>query len=299
MAVFSSLWQVAFPPGGPYDAAGWVPRGTVAARVALFLALFASIWCLILGALKALCPKSQKLHGVERRVWALKGMILFHHATSAVWAVNVILGDPVLRQILTFQGGPDEARRMLVVHPGQATDSRALLVPYTVAYMLSDLLLFPCWAEDPETPLFVIHHLLSIFFWSEGLHYGYGQRYALYLICNELTGSFLVLRWMLSQAGMKASILYAVNGTFFTVLFLLVRVVPIAAIIRSTVLYFPLREPWRIDPPTVYTSCLQVSGSLAIFIPLALNAYWAKKVLKGYWQAARLFFQSVAKDRAD
>lgn len=289
MAALGGLWQVAFPEGGPYDAKGWVPRETVAARVGLFVALFLCVWCLLLLILKARHPSEAKLHGVGLSVWALKGMILVHHLISGAWALSIILGDSVLWKILSFRGGTDEARRMLVVYPEPGTESAALLVPFTVAYMTADLLLFPFWAKDSETPLFVFHHLFSMYFWSEGLRYDCGQRYALYLIGNELTGGFLVFRWMLSQAGMKSSMLYAVNGTIFTLAFIVVRVVPIPAIIRSTAMYFPLREPWKIDPPSIYIRCLQVCGCLAIYLPLLLNAYWASKVIKGYAQAARSF----------
>uniref|UniRef100_A0A7S1KYE9 TLC domain-containing protein n=1 Tax=Alexandrium catenella TaxID=2925 RepID=A0A7S1KYE9_ALECA len=285
------LWQVAFPDGGSYDARGWVPRETVVLRVALFLALFLCVWCVLLLVLKAL-HSSEKLHGVGLAVWALKGMIVFHHAIAGLWALSVVCGDSVLWQTLSFGGGQEEARRMLVVHPERGTESAAFLVPFTVAYMVADLVLFPCWAKDSETLLFIFHHLFSIFLWSEGLRYDCGQRYAVYLIGTELTGPYLVFRWMLSQVGMKTTMLYYVNGTIFTLLFMVVRVVPILAILRSTVLYFPLREPWKVDPPSLYIRTVQIFGCLAIYLPLLLNAYWAVKVVKGYAKAVQSAFKS-------
>jgi len=297
MAAPVGLWGTAFPAGGTYGAKGWVPRETVWARVALFVALFMSVWCLLRLALLTIYGAAEKIRGVSPGAWALKGMILFHHTIAATWAVTVLCGDSVMQQILSFGGGEAEARRMLVVFPEQGTESAGLLVPFTIAYMISDLLFFPCWAKDSETALFIFHHLFSLYYWSEGLRYDCGQRYALYFIGNEITGVFLVLRWMLSQAGMKSSPLYVVNGTLFTALFIVVRVLPIPAILRSTALYFPLQEPWKIDPPTAYIRFLQVTGCLAIYLPLLLNAYWSTKVIKGYMQALKSTLRGPAKTK--
>merc|ERR1711862_222728 len=105
--------------------------------------------------------------------------------------------------------------------------------------MCVDLLLSGYWPKDPEKFVFVTHHVLCIYFWAEGLRYDWGMRYAVSLVANELTGVFMVIRWMLSQANLKSSILYVVNGTIFTVLYIILRVSFAPAIIFSTYVYPP------------------------------------------------------------
>jgi len=293
----NSLFAVAFPEDGIFNSKGEVPRQIVLTRSAVCVIFFLSVWGLAMLVLKVWSPGTKQIYGARHGSWALNVMTLFHHSTSAVWSLLFISQDSVLKKILSFRGGIDEARAMLVVNTDLRpldssygfvanTDlsppdrSYGLLIPYTIGYMCVDLLLSGYWPKDPEKFVFIIHHALCIYAWTEGLHYDWGVRYAVFLISTELTGVFMVLRWMLSQANLKSSVFYLVNGTLFTVLYIILRVSFTPAILFSTFMYPPRSEPMRDD--TMYLKFATNFACMLMYVPYLLNCYWATKVVRGY-----------------
>jgi len=282
--------EIAATHDGEFDPRMMIPRGIILMHVGMAATFFLTIFAAVLALLKVRYPGAKELYGVRPGTWALKTTNLIHHVTSSTWAMYIILQDPVLPKILTFRGGVDEARAMMSCSTslGSPVESYSMLVPYSIGYMVYDLVCFGLWSKDPETVVFIAHHVFSMYGWAEGLHFDWGSRHTLFLISTELTGIFNLLRWMLSQVHLKATVAYAVNGTIFTMLFILVRVIPAPALFLSMMRHPPYQEPAHcISTYCRYATCV---GIVFLFIPHALNLYWASKVISGYRKSLQAWF---------
>ena len=148
-------------------------------------------------------------------------------------------------------------------------------VIYFMSWIVYDLLVMLWHIRDwPHTGAMMVHHVSAIAAWALYLEGGYGHAINLVGLLCELTGPTMNMRYFLSEAEMKSSTLYMVNGLAFVLVWLAVRIlfaIPAGIFIiynqHSSLLALPL---WR-----------HVCFALFFLVGCCLNCFWGQKLLVG------------------
>merc|ERR1719215_1826939 len=160
------------------------------------------------------------------------------------------------------------------------------LTPVTLGYFIGDLLLVGQWnltkSGAMENVLMLFHHIASLIVWPAAVYFDWVARYVIIMLSYELTSFGLTVLWMLSTADMKKNPLYTVVGLFFTVSFVLMRMV--GAVPQLMAMWNA--PPWSskleqaAQPGGVHAWCWIFSASLVL--PHLLNLFWGVKVVSGF-----------------
>ena len=113
------------------------------------------------------------------------------------------------------------------------------------------------------------------------------QAWVMWCVATEISSVFMVFRWMLYSMGQDGSVLYKLNGLAFTLVFFVIRVLPIP----FAFLAFSL-APAGTDTSKLVGLGLPSSSiewlvqictfpiSPTVLIPTALNLFWFFKLIK-------------------
>jgi len=272
------------------------PLGVCCAILA-YGAIFVALWALACFILKLRCGET--LCDVRCSTWALKFAMFCHHLLAAPLSMMAILEDPATFGLFTCFGCPEVAS-LIIRDPSGRSAAAEALVPFTLGYMVADLVLLSQWqlsakSSNVESWLMVAHHVFSLILWPFTLYYDYASRYVVIAISTELSSIFLTLNWMLSTSGFKQSLWYKISGFLFTSTFVVVRL--LAALPQLRALF--VKPPWRgyaqffTEPPWKgYGQYPEVEPyliwiSLGLVLPHMLNFAWGVKVIKGFFGIAR------------
>lgn len=117
----------------------------------------------------------------------------------------------------------------------------------------------------------IVHHIMSIYAWPGSICGNKAYGFIAYCILTEGTSFFVNFRWLLREAQLDNTKLYAVNGVFVLVTFLIIRILPIPWVAWCFVT----------APKSTWTWAETIFAAIVVPMPPLLNVYWFSFIVKG------------------
>jgi len=216
----------------------------------------------------------------ETRWWLHQMLNMTHHIVVGITASYAILWDPECSE------GFGELSRYTYAGARSLNYGTSkyipLLVPWTLGYMIFDLLQL-IYIRKWKI-LILLHHTLALILWPTFIKWNVGHMWIMYYMSTEITGPFNVTRIILSEVSLKQSRAFIINGVAFTVLFIIWRLLPIPALGFALYRANPFNNSML--PPSYNWEmkvCVRVAAVFAMAAPL-LNLVWGYQIIKGAYR---------------
>lgn len=146
-----------------------------------------------------------------------------------------------------------------------------ILLPITMGYFFYDCFML---ALDPQvySPLFVVHHALSMFIWPMSYLNRRGLYYVVYCFATEWSTPVLnLVAFYMPKHGMNEGVVYKVLAISLIISFFGCRVLPIPFLLHAMREALPFWQP--ADSAIFWTWCF------AVPLPMILNSFWFYKMM--------------------